>query len=159
MQSFRNQTLRLIVHTSAGGTSVRVKVSNLFGDQPLVIGSAHIARRTEAANIDPSSDRVLKFDNQSSTAIAAGSLAMSDPVNLNVSPLSDLAISLFSPGPTTAATLHILAQQTNYVSPEAGDFTGPMNFPVAKTIGYWPFLVGVDIMTSRPGSSVVAFGS
>src|SRR5579862_7532646 len=151
VQSFRNQTLRLIVHTSAGGTRVRVKLSNLFGDQPLVIGGVHIARRTTGADIDPNSDRVLKFDNQSSPTIAAGSIAMSDPVDLNVSPLSDLAISLFFPPSTAATTLHILAQQTNYVSKEGGDFSAQTNFPVTKTISYWPFLAGVDVTTSRPG--------
>ncbi len=46
-QTFRNQTLRLIVHTSAGGTKVRIKISNTFGDHPLLIGGAHIARRTD----------------------------------------------------------------------------------------------------------------
>src|SRR5215471_10072734 len=39
-QSFRNQTLRLIVHTSAGGTKARIKISNTYGDQPLFIGAA-----------------------------------------------------------------------------------------------------------------------
>lgn len=158
-ESFRNQTLRLIVHASAGGKAVRIKVSNIFGDQPLVIGSAHIARRTDAANIDLSSDRILKFDKQSSITIPAGSFAVCDPVDLDVSPLSDLAISLFLPGQTTATTLHILARQTNYVSPEAGDFAAQMNFPVAKTISYWPFLAGVDVIASRRGAAVVAFGS
>jgi hypothetical protein len=38
LQSFRNQSLRLIVHTSAGGTKVRIKISNTFGDHPLFIG-------------------------------------------------------------------------------------------------------------------------
>jgi lysophospholipase L1-like esterase len=159
VQSFRNQTLRLIVHTSAGGKIVRIKISNVFGDQPLIIGSAHIARRTDVANTSPSSDRIVKFDKQSSVTIRAGSLAVSDPVDLDVSALSDLAISLFFPGPTTATTLHILAQQTNYVSPAAGDFTAQMNFPVAKTISFWPFLTGVDVISSRGGAAVVAFGS
>src|SRR6516162_2710136 len=71
VQSFRNQTVRLIVHTSAGGKTVRIKISNVFGDQPLTVGSAHIARRTDAANINPSSDRILKFDKQSSVTIPA----------------------------------------------------------------------------------------
>lgn len=159
VQSFRNQTLRLIVHTSAGGKTVRIKISNVFGDQPLIIGSAHIARRTDVANINPSSDRIVKFDKQSSVTIPAGSLTSSDPVDLDVPPLSDLAISLFLPGPTTATTLHILAQQTNYVSPETGDFAAQMNFPVAKTISFWPFVTGVDVIASHGGAAVVAFGS
>src|SRR5215467_7084342 len=159
VKSFRNQTLRLIVHTSAGGKTVRIKISNVFGDHPLVIGNAHIAKRTDRANIDPSSDRILKFDKQPSLTIPAGSLAVSDPVDLDVSPLSDLAISLFFPGPTTATTLHILAQQTNYVSAEAGDFTAQRNFPASKTISFWPFLAGVDVLGSPRGAAVVAFGS
>src|SRR5580698_146568 len=60
-QAFRNQTLRLIVHTSAGGKAVRIRISNTFGDQPLAIGGAHIARRLDGAKIDPGSDRTLTF--------------------------------------------------------------------------------------------------
>src|ERR1700737_622876 len=73
LQSFRNQSLRLIVHTSAGGTKVRIKISNTFGDHPLLIGGAHIARRTAAADIDPSSDRTLMFHGRSSTTVPARS--------------------------------------------------------------------------------------
>jgi hypothetical protein len=62
VKSFRNQTLRLIVHISTGGTRVRIKISNTFGDHPLVIGSAHIARRTDVADIDPKSDRTLTYE-------------------------------------------------------------------------------------------------
>ena len=159
MGAFHNQTLRLIVHTSAGGKTVRIRISNVFGDQPLVVGSAHIARRTDGANIDPSSDRILNFDKKPSVKIPAGSLAVSDAVDLDVSALSDLAISLFFPYPTPATTLHILAQQTSYISPEKGDFTAQLNFSIGEKIGYWPFLAGIDVNASRRGAAVVAFGS
>lgn len=159
VQTFRNQTFRLIVHTSASGRTVRIKISNTFGDQPLAIGSAHIARRTSGANIDPASDRTLTFDKRPSTTILAGSFAVSDAVDLEVPALSDLAISLFLPNPTPATTVHILAKQTNYVSPETGDSSAKANFPVAQTIDSWPFLTGVDVMTSPGGATIVAFGS
>lgn len=71
LQSFRNQTLRLIVHTSAGGTKVRIKISNTYGDQPLLIGTVHIARRTAAADIDPTSDRTLMFHGQQHVGVCA----------------------------------------------------------------------------------------
>ena len=61
VQSFRNQTLRLIVHTSAGGTRVRIRISNTYGDQPLLIGGAHIAHRTSAADIDPTPTELSCF--------------------------------------------------------------------------------------------------
>jgi lysophospholipase L1-like esterase len=158
-QSFQNQTLRLIVHTSAGGTKVRIKISNSFGDQPLLIGAAHIARRSAAADIDPISDRTLKFNGHSSTTIPARSMVVSDPVDLKVPALSDLAISLFLPETTLAMTLHILAMQTNYFSTQTGDFTAAVKFPFAKTIHSWPFLTGVDVEASPGGAAIVAFGS
>ena len=68
-QIFQNQSLRLIVHISVGGTRVRIKISNTFGDEPLLIGGAHLARRTTAADIDPSSDRTLMFRGHPSTTI------------------------------------------------------------------------------------------
>ena len=41
-----NRTLRQIAHVSIGGARVRVRLSNEYGDRPLVIRSAHIALRT-----------------------------------------------------------------------------------------------------------------
>ncbi len=159
LQSFRNQTLRLIVHTSAGGTKVRIKISNTYGDQPLLIGAAHIARRTAAADIDPTFDRTLMFHRHSSTTVPAHGMVVSDPVALDVPALSDLAISLFLPQTTAATTIHILAKQTSYVSPDTGDHTADVKFPVAKPIRSWPFLTGVDVAASPRGAAIVAFGS
>ena len=159
VQSYRNQTLRLIVHTSAGGKRVRIKISNIYGDRPLLIGGAHIARRTAAADIEPVSDRIVKFHGQSSTRVAAGSMASSDPVELDVPALSDLAISVFVPETTEVKTLHVMAKQTSYVSAETGDSTAAVKFPVAKTIRSWPFLTGVDVEASSRGAAIVALGS
>lgn len=159
LQTFQNQTLRLIVHTSLGGTRVRIKVSNTYGDKPFPIGGAHIAHRTAAAEIDPRSDRTLKFHGKSFTTVAPGSVVVSDAVELDVPALSDLAISLFLPERTEAKTSHSLAQQTSYVSPETGDSTAAVKFPVGKTIHSWPFLTGVDVEVSHSAAAVVAFGS
>jgi lysophospholipase L1-like esterase len=159
LQSFRNQTLRLIVHTTAGGTKVRIKISNTFGERPLLIGGAHIARRTDAAEIDPASDRTLKFHGKSSTIVAAGSMVVSDPIGLEVPALSDLAISLFLPETIEVRTTHVLAKQTSYISAETRDSTAEVKFPVAKKISAWPFLTGVDVEASSRGAAVVAFGS
>src|SRR3954451_25184606 len=56
---FNNQTVREIVHTSIGGDTVRVRLSNAFGTQPTEIGAAHIALRNSGAAIAPGSDRTL----------------------------------------------------------------------------------------------------
>jgi lysophospholipase L1-like esterase len=159
LQTYRNQSLRLIVHTSVGGPKVRIKISNTYGDGPLLIGGIHIARRTAAAEIDPRSDRMLKFQGKSSTTVPAGSMVVSDPAELDVPELSDLAISLFLPERTEAKTAHSMAKQTSYVSPEAGDSTAAVKFPIAKEIHSWPFLTGVDVEAPLGAAAIVAFGS
>jgi len=159
LQTYHNQTLRLIVHTSAGGHKVRIKVSNTYGDKPLVIAAAHIARRVSAADIDPASDRTLKFQSHASVTIPPGATAVSDPIELDIPALSDLAISLFLPQLTEAKTVHSLAKQTSYVSPESGDATAMAKFPVGKAIRNWPFLTGVDVEAAPGSFSIIALGS
>jgi lysophospholipase L1-like esterase len=159
LKTFRNQSVRLILHTSAGGRKVRVKISNIYGDKPLSLGGAHLARRTAGADIDPASDRTLMFSGRGSAIVPAQSMVVSDPVDLDVPPLSDLAVSLFLPGTAEATTIHVMAKQTSYVSGETGDHTADVKFPVAKTIRSWPFLTGVDVEASPRGATIVAFGS
>ena len=43
---YSNQTLREVVRTSVGGDHVRVRITNMFGTDTLVIGAAHIAVRS-----------------------------------------------------------------------------------------------------------------
>ncbi len=157
IETLSNQTLRLIVHTSLGGKKVRIRVSNVFGDQPLAIGAAHIARRTAEAKIDPSSDRALTFGGQKSAVVGAGSLIVSDPVDLDVPALSDLAVSIFFPKAAEASTLHLLALQTNYVA--TGDLTAQADLPAPEKITSWPFLSGLDVVASPGAAAIVAFGS
>jgi lysophospholipase L1-like esterase len=150
-KTYSNQTLRLIVHVSAGGKKVRVRFSNVFGDATLVIGSAHIARRTSGADVDM--DRVLTFGGKKSVRVEKE--VVSDPVDLDVPPFSDLAISIYLPEPAKATTEHELAKQTNYVAD--GDAAGAATFPTKSKIANWPFLVGVDIQGTA--GAIVAFGS
>jgi lysophospholipase L1-like esterase len=140
------------------GSMVRIKISNLFGDRPLRIGGAHIARRASAADIDSTTDRALRFAGRQSTTVPPRSVVMSDPVRIAVPALSDLAVSIFLPTNTAATTSHFLAQQVSYVSPETGDSTAAVKFPVAKTITSWPFLTGVDVMAPPHAAVIVAFG-
>lgn len=158
-QTFHNQTIRLIVHISAGGPRVRVRISNVFGVQPLVIGSAHVARRAAGADIQPGSDRTLTFSGRASANVPAGSMVISDPADLNVPALSDVAVSLFFPENAVATTSHVLAAQTSYASAETGDVASAAKFPVLKELDTWPFLTGVDVEASSRGAAIVAFGS
>jgi lysophospholipase L1-like esterase len=158
LKTYRNQTLRLIVHTSIGGTKLRIRLSNTYGDRPLVIGSAHVARATTGADVDPDSDRAVTFDGGSAATIPKGTTMVSDAVSLAVPALSNLAVSLYLPDETPATTNHLLALQHSFVSSEKGDATGLARFGASKTISSWPFLTGVEVDAPAHGAVIVAFG-
>jgi len=158
LATYDNQSLRLIVHTSAGGSQLRVRISNAFGDAPLLIGAAHVARRVAEARIDPATDRALRFGGQPSVTVAPHATVWSDPVELEVPALADLAISLHLPRRTAAATTHFFAQQTSYAAAAKGDLTGAAEFPVGRKIQSWPFVTGIDVAASPKAVAVVAFG-
>ncbi|CAN7298715.1 SGNH/GDSL hydrolase family protein [Massilia sp. LjRoot122] len=149
LQVFRDQTLRLIVHTSIGGNRVRIRVSNEIGTVPLRIGAARIGLRAGGSDVAPGTDRALSFGGRHSVTIPPGAPVLSDPVELNIPPLSSLAVSLYLPGTVPATTVHALAHQTNYVS-LPGDFTAAPVLPVQRTIALWPFLTGVEVDAAGP---------
>lgn len=157
LQTFTDQTVRLIVHTSIGGAQVRIRVSNELGSTPLVIGSAHVALRQSGADIVTGTDRVLTFSGMTSITIPAGAPALSDPVDLDVPALADLAISMHLPGTVQATTIHSLAFQTNYVS-LPGNFTDAASLPTQRTITSWPFLTEVDVQSTGRAGAIVALG-
>jgi lysophospholipase L1-like esterase len=151
---YNNQTLREIVHTSVGGNQVRVRIANTFGSAPLVIGAAHVAVSSSGSSIVPGTDRVLTFGGRSSVTIPAGAPAVSDPVDLHVQPISDIAVSLYLPSLTKGETTTFF-QGTSYVS-SPGNFAGSVSLPGATSLSEWPFVSGVSVLTSRPGHDIVA---
>ncbi len=154
---FTDQTLRLIVHTSIGGSQIRIRISNAFGPDALVVGSAHVALRSSGAKIVEGTDRALTFAGASSVRIAPGSLIVSDSVNLDVASLSDIAVTIYLPGTMGQATWHVGASATNYVSPP-GDFTGSTDMPVAREVKSWFYLSDVEVAAPKRTLALVTLG-
>jgi lysophospholipase L1-like esterase len=156
-----NQTLRLIVHASVGGSRARVRISNEMGSAPLSIGAARIALRASGAALVAGTDRALLFGGRTNVTIPAGGAALSDGVGFNVPPFADLAVSLYLPGSTRVTTLHNAALQTSYVS-TAGNQSAAPSLAVSRSIATWPFLTEVDVSGAYSGLSatnaVAAFG-
>ena len=154
---FDGQTIRQIVHTSIGGERVRVRLSNAFGTDSLVIGAAHVALRSSGASIRPATDRPLTFNGATAITIPPGALVVSDPVALSVPELGDLAVSLYIPARVSALTEHSLGLQTTYVS-AAGNFTGAPSIAATATPQSWFFLAGVEVNASRDARAIVTLG-
>ena len=156
-----NQTLRQIVHVSIGGTRARLVLTNEFGTAPLQIGAASIALHDKDEKTVANSSRAVMFAGRSSVTIPSGGAMLSDPVDMNVPALGDLAIDLFLPEemlpPTSPLTVHAGASQTNYVS-KTGNFAGSADFPLLTTMPSWFFLERVEVTASEATTAIVTFG-
>jgi lysophospholipase L1-like esterase len=153
---FSNQTLREIVHTTIGGETVRVRLSNIFGKESVDIGAAHLAARSKGAEISPETDRPLTFSGRSSTTIPPNAIVFSDPVKLALKPDSDLAVSIYLPHTVLGAGMHYSAEQTSYLG--TGDQVSAPAISEPLEITSWAFLAGVDVEAPAKAASLVAFG-
>jgi lysophospholipase L1-like esterase len=152
-----DQTLRLVVRTSVGGERVRIRLSNEYGDRPLVIDAAHIAVRDSGTSIVPATDRALTFGGRPAVRMLPGAGVLSDPVALAVPPLHDLAVSLHLADSSRLSTRHPLALQTSYVG--HGNVAGAPRFTADTTLEIWPYLVGVDVVNPSVAGVIVALGN
>jgi hypothetical protein len=155
-----NLLLRQIVHTSIGGTKVRVLISNAYGSAPVTAGAGHIALREKGGSIQGESGDTLNFSGRATMTIPAGANVYSDPVNLTVPAMADLAIDLYLPGDTSGAamfTMHNGAFQTNYIS-ETGNYVGKRTLPNAIEIQNWFLLSRVEVVAPDAAGAIVAFG-
>jgi lysophospholipase L1-like esterase len=155
-KTFTDQALRQIVRISVGGKSVRLKISNRFGTQPLRVEDVHLALRKSGSTIIESSDRQLLFEGKAALNIPAGASVLSDRVAFDAPALAELAISMYLPGTSGAATFHASAHETSYV--ETGDANSAAQMKDGKTSKSIYFLTGVDIEGRSLRGSVVTLG-
>ena len=55
--TYVNRTVRQIVRATLGGERVRIRLTNEYGERPLIIGSAHVALRDSGTAISSTTDR------------------------------------------------------------------------------------------------------
>jgi lysophospholipase L1-like esterase len=154
--SFQDRTLRQTFRLSAGGRSVRVRLSNAYGPGNLTIGAARIALLDDKGQERAGSSRVLKFGGSTSTVAAKGAPLLSDAVDLAVPPLGKLSLSLYLPGDTGKCTCHPLGLEEMDVS-AAGDFTAK---PFAAESKLWmrAFVAAVEVDAPEDARTIVALG-
>jgi lysophospholipase L1-like esterase len=155
---FSNQTLRLIVHTSIGGNQVRIKLTNVFGSQPLGIGGASIGSQESAARLKAGSNRTLTFSGRPSIVIPIGAYVLSDPVPMSIVPQQDLAVSFWINGNSGPVTVHPLGLQTSFVSSPGAFDAREDGEPYQTEIHNWPYLAAVEVRLTDDSRSIVAFG-
>jgi len=152
-----NQTVRHVVHVSTGGDRLRIRLTNEFGEQPLVVGEVRVARRagTGASTATrPGTDRPVTFGGRAAVTIPAGAPLVSDPVSLRVPAGTELTVSLYLPQRTPVTTVAAFAFQENVIA--AGNVTAAPTIAAGTVTGQNLFLSGVSV--ASPAGAIVALG-
>lgn len=147
-------TLRQVVRLSAGGTRVRVRLSNVFGQKPLRIGAAHIAHSPDALSSCIGEGRSLTFNGLAQATIPAGAEYLSDPVDLTVGSLTDVAISLYLPEAAAPQTGHPGARSVTWLV--KGNHVAASQLENPQAVERWFHIASVDVRAQ--GAAIVALG-
>ena len=156
LPSFNQQTIRMVARVSVGGRSLRIRLSNAFGASSVRIGAARLARSRTGAAIDPSTSRQVTFSGHPDAILHAGQVLVSDPIDLAVPALADLAVSLFLPRETPASTTHRFGLRTMYVA--SGDATNATDVAGDLTTESYYWLAGIDVLAPAKARTIVTFG-
>lgn len=157
-----DQSFRMIIHPTIGGSTVRVRLSNLMGDRDLRIEPVRIARSLlpVAPLLVSGTGASVMFGGAPGVAIPPGSEAVSDPVTFKYAQGDDLAISFHVVGESGPVTWHAVSYGLNYVGlPGLGDVTDDpigLGFP-QPSLG-WFFLSGLDVLAPDSPGTIVALG-
>jgi lysophospholipase L1-like esterase len=156
--AWTDRTLRMVEHTSVGGSRVRVRLDNAFGPAPLTVGHATIAVR-ESGAVPVAAPVTLTFGGRQQVTMPAGGQAYSDPLPFSVPADADLLVSLYLPGTVRFAPMHSQGLQDMYSTNDGGtdDAADGADFPVNNLFGFWTVLSGVEV-TGPSHSTVVALG-
>ncbi|MFJ1807021.1 MULTISPECIES: SGNH/GDSL hydrolase family protein [unclassified Streptomyces] len=148
---------RLVVRTSVGGSDLRIRLTNAFGDRPVTFDSVHAGVQQQGATLVRGSNRRLSFGGAHSVTIPAGGTALSDALPGRLPAATGLVVSLHSPDAAGPASGHGMAMQTSYVS--QGDHTAEESADRwSATTGSWFYLDAVSVRADASTGAVVALG-
>ena len=162
------QTIRSIVKPDLWGDTMRIRFSNVFGDQPLTFDSVTVGLQEYSGNVVRGTITHVTFGGSRSVTIAPGTERWSDAVRLSwVKDADDpllqgrnLAISYSIQGDSGHMTYHSGANTTSFITaPGSGDHTRDVNsYAYRFTTTSWFFLAALDVMASKDTVVVCAFG-
>jgi len=156
-----NSVMRQVVHVSLGGSQLRVQFSNLAGNGPVTITSAHIALCKAApavdSTIDIATDKALAFASAASVTIAQGKEIWSDPIDFVVGAQGNIAITTAFGSVSSTLSGHAGARTTSYQIAGSSDASAA-SMTSAKTVDSWYYISGIDVMADVAAKAAVAIG-
>ncbi len=149
-----NRSVRQIVKVSIGGDVIRLKLSNIYSMQPVVIRSVYIAHAKDSFAIDAKTAKYLKFGDSYKATIPAGKSIVSDALAFNLKNLERVAITINYTSAPTVPTVHMGSRTTSYIM--KGVTNAHSDFSKAFRENHWYNISGIDVYTMRTDMNAIA---
>ena len=157
-ESLSNRAIRQIIHVSAGGNTLRLQLSNVFGSSDTEIRSIYIADATEGHFIDVKSAKYLTFDGKKNVTIPKGESLYSDEIAYNLKPLQLLSITInYGDKTPENATSHRGSRTTSYII--KGESKPKSDFEASERVDHWYNIASIDIKTTQQFEVIAALGN
>jgi lysophospholipase L1-like esterase len=158
-RGYPNTTFRQVIHTSLGGSRVRVWLSNALGPTPVALRATVALPRTPgSAEAVAGTVKPLTFGGGPVAVIPPRGQLLSDPVEFAVPADADLFVSVYTVRSSGPVTIHRGAQQTSFVA-VGGDHTDAVSgFPFTRKVTAWHYVTGVDVDAGEDAKTIVALG-
>lgn len=90
-------TVRYRLRIAQGGSQLRLRFSNEYGDTSLVLHAVSVGVAEEGLNAVSHSLKRVAFGGRSGITVPPGAPALRDPVHMRVKALGDLVVSAYAP--------------------------------------------------------------
>ena len=157
-----NSTLRQFVRVTIGGNHLRVRFSNAYGTNSVMMNSIHVALAAGAGSagsgtINTATDKVLTFHGAPSVNIPPGEVVYSDPFDYNLPAQTNLAISIYF-GNLSATTIngHPGSRTTSFI--QSGNVVSVASMPTMNSTQHWYIITGVEVLADISSRTLVTFG-
>jgi lysophospholipase L1-like esterase len=150
-------TLRQAMRLSLGGAALRVRISNRYGAEPLVIGSAIVGRANQPGDGSLAGAALpLRFGGKPGVTVAPGADVVSDSLDFATAAGDLLAVSLAVDSSPARQSAHNAAHATQFLAP--GDQAARPALADARTLTSWYHVEGIEVLPARETGVLVAIG-
>ena len=146
---------------SMGAETIRVRISTTCGQPDLPITAASVAQPAQGSagtgQIKSATSRQLRFNGSTSVILPPGTTAYSDPISIKISPLSNIAVSMYTEQGQLGSKItgHPGSRTTSWM--QIGEHVNSTSISEAST-RHWYFATGVDVWVPKDHFSVVLLG-
>ncbi len=156
--SLSNRSVRMIIHVSTGGNTLRLQLSNTFGSSDTDIRSVYVADAGDAQQIDAKTAKYLTFNGKKNVTLKKGESLYSDEFAYNLKPLQLLSITInYGDQTPEHATSHRGSRTTSYII--SGESKPKSYYDPQEKVDHWYNIASLEVKTTQKFPVIAALGN